>query len=142
MNIYKTNKEIIKCLENAIDRIEEQDKTIMLLRNKLNEKKEKLKDELEVDYRKMEEERNKCIKKFGYAPFFFTEEEMNDYHNFLYSHDSPKEDDICPSAAAFSSDITFHYYPEEFRRGAIVVECPYCHTKRKLGTGIDFFEER
>ena len=33
MNIYKTNKEIIKWLENAIDRIEEQDKTIMLSRN-------------------------------------------------------------------------------------------------------------
>lgn len=141
MNIYKTNKEIIKCLENAIDRIEEQDKTIMLLRNKLNEKKEKLKDELEVNYRKMEEERNKYIKKFEYAPFFFTEEEMNDYHNFLYSHKSPEED-VCPFAAAFSSDITFHYYPEEFRRGTIVVECPYCHTKRKLGTGIDIFEER
>ena len=142
MNIYKTNKEIIKCLENAIDRIEEQDKTIILLRNKLNEKKEKIKDELEVDYRKMEEERNKYIKKFEYAPFFFTEEEMNDYHNFLYSHNSPEEDDVCPSAAAFSSDIIFHYYPEEFRRGTIVVECPYCHTKRELGTGIDIFGER
>ena len=59
MNIYKTNKEIIKCLENAIDRIEEQDKTIMLLRNKLNEKKEKIKDELEVDYRKMKDGRRK-----------------------------------------------------------------------------------
>ena len=141
MNIYKTNKEIIEGLKDAIDRIEEQDKEIMLLRNKLEGEKEKLKDELEVDYRKMEEERNKCIKKFEYAPFFFTEEEMNDYHNFLYSHGSP-EDDVCPFAAAFSSDITFHYYPEEFRRGTIVVECLYCHTKRKLGTGIDVFEER
>ena len=142
MNIYKTNKEIIKWLENAIDRIEEQDKTIMFLRNKLNEKKEKLKDELEVDYRKTEEERNKYIKKFEYAPFFFTEEEMNDYHNFLYSHKSPEEDDVCPFAAAFSMDVIFHYYPEEFRRGTIILECPYCHTKRKLGTGIDIFEER
>ena len=61
------------------DEIKEQDKEIMLLWNKLEGEKEKLKDELEVDYRKMEEERNKYIKKFEYAPFFFTEEEMNDY---------------------------------------------------------------
>lgn len=142
MNIYKTNKEIIEGLEAAIDKIEEQDKTIMLLRNKLSEEKEKLKDELEVDYRKMEEQRNRFLKEFEYAPFFFTEEEMNDYHNFLYSHNSPEEDDICPFAGAFSSNIIFHYYPEEFRRGIIVVECPHCHTKRKLGTGVDILEGR
>lgn len=142
MNIYKTNKEIIEGLEAAIDKIEEQDKTIMLLRSKLNEEKEKLKDELEVDYRKMEEQRNRFLKEFEYAPFFFTEEEMNDYHNFLYSHNSPEEDDICPFADAFSSNIIFHYYPEEFRRGIIVVECPHCHTKRKLGTGVDILEGR
>ena len=128
MNIYKTNKEIIEGLKDAIDRIEEQDKKIMLLRNKLNEKKEKLKDELEVNYRKMEEERNKCIKKFEYAPFFFTEEEMNDYHNFLYSHKSPEEDDVCPFATSFSSDITFHYYPEEFRLVTIVASSYRCHS--------------
>ena len=44
MNIYKTNKEIIEGLKDAIDKIERQGKTIMFLRNKLNEKKEKLKD--------------------------------------------------------------------------------------------------
>ena len=140
MNIYKTNKEIIEGLE-AIDRIEEQDKTIIFLRNKLNEEKEKLKDELEIDYRKMEEERDRYIKKYQYAPFFFTEEEMNDYHNFLYSHRSAKKDDICLFANGFSSDVIFHYYPEEFRRGRVVVECPYCHTKRKLGTRTDILNK-
>lgn len=141
MNIYKTNKEIIEGLEAAIDKIEEQDKTNMLLRNKLNEEKEKLKDELEIDYRKMEEERDRYIKKLDYAPFIFTEEEMNDYHNFLYSHNSPEEDNICPFAGGFSSNIIFHYHPEEFRRGTIVVECPYCHTKRKLGSCKDILAE-
>ena len=142
MSIYKNNKKIIEGLEDAIEKIERQSKTIMFLRNKLNEEKEKLKDELEVDYRKMEEERDRYIKKLEYAPFILTEEEMNDYHNFLYSHKSAKKDDICLFANGFSSDVTFHYYPEEFRRGKVVVECPYCHTKRKLGTGVDILEGR
>ena len=142
MSIYKNNKKIIEGLEDAIEKIERQSKTIMFLRNKLNEEKEKHKDELEIDYRKMEEERDGYIKKYQYAPFFFTEEEMNDYHNFLYSHNSPEEDNICQFAGAFSSNVIFHYYPEEFRRGTIVVECPYCHTKRKLGTGVDILEGR
>lgn len=143
MNIYKTNKEIIEGLKDAIDRIEEQDKEIMLLRNKLEGEKEKLKDELEVDYRKMEEERNKCIKKFEYAPFFFTEEEMNDYRNFLRSHQSSEYDDICLIASASSNDIIFHYSPGEFfKKDVIMVECPHCHTKRKLGTGVDILEGR
>ena len=142
MNIYKTNKEIIEGLKDAIDRIEEQDKTIMFLRNKLNEKKEKLKDELEVDYRKMEEERNRYIKKLEYAPFILTEEEMNDYRDFLRSHQSSEYNDICLISSASSNDIIFHYSPGEFfRRDVIIVECPYCHTKRKLGTGIDILNK-
>ena len=140
MSIYKNNKKIIEGLEDAIEKIERQSKTIMFLRNKLNKEKEKLKDELEVDYRKMEEERNRYIKKLEYAPFIFTEEEMNDYHSFIYSHRAAKKDDICLFANGFSSDVIFHYYPEEFRRGTIVVECPHCHTKRKLGTGVDILE--
>ena len=143
MNIYKTNKEIIEGLEAAIDRIEGQDKTIMFLRNKLNEKKEKLKDELEVDYRKMEEERNRYIKKLEYAPFILTEEEMNDYRDFLRSHQSSEYNDICLIASASSNDIIFHYSPGEFfKKDVIMVECPHCHTKRKLGTGVDILEGR
>ena len=143
MNIYKTNKEIIEGLKDAIDMIEGQDKTIMFLRNKLNEKKEKLKDELEIDYRKMEEERDRYIKKLDYAPFILTEEEMNDYRNFLRSHQSSEYDDICLIASASSNDIIFHYSPGEFfKKDVIMVECPHCHTKRKLGTGVDILEGR
>ena len=143
MNIYKTNKEIIEGLKDAIDRIEGQDKTIMFLRNKLNEKKEKLKDELEIDYRKMEEERDRYIKKLDYAPFILTEEEMNDYRDFLRSHQSSEYDDICLIASASSNDIIFHYSPGEFfKKDVIIVECPHCHTKRKLGTGVDILEGR
>ena len=143
MNIYKTNKEIIEGLEAAIDRIEGQDKTIMFLRNKLNEKKEKLKDELEIDYRKMEEERDRYIKKLEYAPFILTEEEMNDYRDFLRSHQSSEYNDICLIASASSNDIIFHYSPGEFfKKDVIIVECPHCHTKRKLGTGVDILEGR
>lgn len=143
MNIYKTNKEIIEGLKDAIDRTEGQDKTIMFFRNKLNEKKEKLKDELEVDYRKMKEERDRYIKKLEYAPFILTEEEMKDYRDFLRSHQSSEYDDICLIASASSNDIIFHYSPGEFfKKDVIIVECPHCHTKRKLGTGVDILEGR
>lgn len=143
MNIYKTNKEIIEGLKDAIDRIEGQDKTIIFLRNKLNEKKEKLKDKLEIDYRKMEEERDRYIKKLDYAPFILTEEEMKDYRDFLRSHQSSEYDDICLIASASSNDIIFHYSPGEFfKKDVIMVECPHCHTKRKLGTGVDILEGR
>lgn len=143
MNIYKTNKEIIEGLKDAIDKIERQGKTIMFLRNKLNEKKEKLKDELEINYRKMEEERDRFLKELEYAPLFFTEEELKDYRDFLRSHQSSEYDDICLIASASSNDIIFHYSPGEFfKKDIIIVECPHCHTKRKLGTGVDILEGR
>lgn len=143
MSIYKNNKKIIEGLEDAIDKIERQSKTIMFLRNKLNEEKEKLKDELEVDYRKMEEERNRFLNELEYAPFILTEEEMKDYRDFLRSHQSSEYDDICLIASVSSNDIIFHYSPGEFfKKDVIMVECPYCHTKRKLGTGVDILEGR
>ena len=143
MSIYKNNKKIIEGLEDAIEKIERQSKTIMFLRNKLNEEKEKLKDELEVDYRKMEEERNRFLNELEYAPFILTEEEMNDYRDFLRSHQSSEYDDICLIASASSNDIIFHYSPGEFfKKDVIIVECPHCHTKRKLGTGVDILEGR
>ena len=143
MSIYKNNKKIIEGLEDAIDKIERQSKTIMFLRNKLNEEKEKLKDELEVDYRKMEEERNRFLNELEYAPFILTEEEMKDYRDFLRSHQSSEYDDICLIASASSNDIIFHYSPGEFfKKDVIIVECPHCHTKRKLGTGVDILEGR
>ena len=143
MSIYKNNKKIIEGLEDAIDKIERQSKTIMFLRNKLNEEKEKLKDELEVDYRKMEEERNRFLNELEYAPFILTEEEMKDYRDFLRSHQSSEYDDICLIASASSNDIIFHYSPGEFfKKDVIMVECPHCHTKRKLGTEVDILEGR
>lgn len=142
MSIYKNNKKIIEGLEDAIDKIKRQSKTIMFLRNKLNEEKEKLKDELEVDYRKMEEQRNRFLKELEYAPFFFTEEELKDYRDFLRSHQSSEYDDICLIASASSNDIIFNYSPGEFfKKDVIIVECPHCHTKRKLGTGIDILNK-
>ena len=142
------NKEIINGLKRAIDKIDEQDRTIKTLRKKLHGKKEILKDELMVDYHQMEETKNRYIEFYHQAPFHFTEEEKRDYDEFRDFHkssdvrDEEGNPDVCYYANGILSSVIFHYHPEEFHLGTIIVECPHCHTKRELGSGTDVLEER
>lgn len=141
------NKEIINGLKRAIDRIDEQDRKIETLREKLRGKKETLKDELMVDYRQMEEIKDRYIEFYHHAPFHFTEEEKRDYDEFRDFHkssdvkDEEGNPDVCYCANGILSSVIFHYHPEEFRLGTIIVECPHCHTKRELGTFTDILNE-
>ena len=141
------NKEIINGLKRAIDRIDEQDRKIETLRKKLRGKKELLKDELMVDYHQMEEVKNRYIEFYHQAPFHFTEDEKRDYDEFRDFHkssdvrDEEGNPDVCHYANGILSSVIFHYHPEEFRLGTIIVECPHCHTKRELGTFTDILNE-
>jgi hypothetical protein len=148
INFWKpNNKEIINSLKRAIDRIDEQDRKIETLREKLRGKKETLKDELMVDYRQMEEIKERYVEFYHHAPFHFTEEEKRDYDEFRDFHkssdvrDEEGNPDVCYYANGILSSIIFHYHPEEFRLGTIIVECPHCHTKRELGTFTDILNE-
>lgn len=147
IKFWKPNKEIINGLTRAIDRIEEQDRTIKTLREKLRGKKEILKEELMVDYHQMEEVKDRYIEIYHRAPFHLTEEEKRDYNEFRDFHksfdvrDEEGNPDVCYHANGILSSIIFHYYPEEFHHGTIIVECPHCHTKRKLGTFTDILAE-
>ena len=148
IKFWQPNKEVINGLKRAIDRIDEQDKTIKTLREKLRGKKEILKEELMVDYHQMEEVKDRYTKFYEQAPFHFTEEEKRDYDEFRDFHKSFNErdeegnPDVCYHANGTLSSIIFHYSPTKFRREAIIVECPYCHTKRELGSGRDVLDER
>lgn len=149
MNIkfLPTNKEIINGLKRAIDKIDEQDRTIKTLRKKLHGKKEILKDELMVDYHQMEETKNRYIEFYHQAPFHLTEEEKRDYDEFRDFHksfnvrDEEGNPDVCYYANGILSSVIFHYHPEKFHLGTIIVECPHCHTKRELGTFTDILNE-
>ena len=147
IEFWQPNKEVINGLKRAIDRIDEQDKTIKTLREKLRGKKEILKDELMVDYHQMEEVKDRYTKFYEQAPFHLTEEEKRDYDEFRDFHksfdvkDEEGNPDVCYDANGILSSVIFHYSPTEFHRGAIVVECPHCHTKRKLGTFTDILNE-
>ena len=147
--IWRPNKDIILGLEEAIERIQEQEKSNERLRNKLKDKKEILKDELMVDYHQMEEIKNRYIQYYKLAPFhFIDEEELRDYNDFLDNHQSSREepdengDRTCRRADGFRSQITFHYTPWMYHHNNIIVECPYCHTKRELGTFTDILAEK
>lgn len=143
IEFWKPNKEIINDLTRAIDRIEEQDRTIKTLQEKLRGKKEVLKEELMVDYHQMEEVKNRYIETYNQAPFHLTEEEKRDYNEFRDFHkssdvrDEEGNPDTCYYANGILSSVIFHYYPEEFHHDTIIVECPHCHTKRELGTFTD-----
>ena len=141
------NKEIINGLKRAIDKIDEQDRTIETLRKKLCEKKDLLKEELLADYHQMEEIKDYYIELYHQAPFHFTEEEKRDYDEFRDFHkssdvrDEEGNPDVCCDANGTLSSVIFHYSPTKFHRGTIIVECPHCHTKRKLGTFTDILYE-
>lgn len=147
--IWRPNKEIISGLEEAIERIQEQEQANERLRNKLKGKKEILKDELMVDYHQMEEVKDRYVQYYKLAPFhFIDEEELRDYNDFRDNHQSSREepdedgDRTCRRADGFRSSIIFHYTPWMYHRNNIIVECPYCHTKRELGSGRDVLDER
>ena len=149
ISFWQSNKEVINGLKRAIDKIDEQDKTIKTLQEKLRGKKEILKEELMVDYHQMEEIKNRYIQYYKLTPFhFIDEEELRDYNDFRDNHQSSREepdkngDRTCHRADGFCSHIIFHYTPSMYHRNNIIVECPYCHTKRKLGTGVDILEGR
>lgn len=147
IKFWRSNKDVISSLEYAIERIQEQEKIIGNLQNKLKSKKEVLKGELMVDYRQMEEIKDRYIQYDKLAPFHFTEEELTDYNDFRDNHQSSREepdensDRTCCHANGFEMSVIFHYAPSMFRRGGIIVECPYCHTKRELGTYTDILAE-
>ena len=146
--IWRPNKEIISGLEEAIERIQEQEQTNERLRNKLKGKKEILKDELMVDYHQMEEVKDRYVQYYKLAPFhFINEEELRDYNDFRDNHQSSREEPdkdgnrTCRRADGFRSHITFHYTPSMYHRNNIIVECPYCHTKRELGSWRDILAD-
>ena len=146
--IWRSNKDIISGLEDAIERIQEQEKSNERLRNKLKDKKEILKDELMVDYRQMEEIKDRYTQYYKLAPFhFIDEEELRDYNDFRDNHQSSREEPdkdgnrICRRANGFRSSVIFHYTPQMYYRNNIIVECPYCHTKRELGSWKDMLAE-
>lgn len=147
INFWQSNKEVINGLKRAIDKIDEQDRIIKTLREKLRGKKEVLKNELMVDYHQMEEVKNRYIEIYHQAPFHFTEEEKRDYDEFRDFHksfnvrDEEGNPDVCYDANGILSSVIFHYSPAEFHRGTIIIECPHCHTKRKLGTFTDILAE-
>lgn len=144
---HAKNTDIIANLNEAANRITEQEEIINRLQEKIEGEKEVLKGELEVDYNRMEEIKDRYIDFYYRAPFHFTEEELRDYNDFRDNHKSsieiPDEEgnQICSHADGFSMPITFYWTPN-MSYHKITVECPYCHTKRELGLGIDILDER
>ena len=144
---HAKNTDIIAHLNEAISRIEEQEEIINHLREKIEGEKEILKEELEVDYKRMEEVRDRYIEYYRLAPFHLTEGELSDLNDFRDYHQSSREEPdeegyrFCRRAIGFRMPVTFHYVPSMYSH-KVAVECPYCHTKRELGTGSDELEER
>ena len=117
------------------------------MREKLEGEKEVLKGELEVDYRQMEEVKDRYIQYYRLAPFHLTEAELSDLNEFRDYHESSREEPdeegyrFCRRAIGFRMPITFHYIPSMYSH-KVIAECPYCHTQRELGSGTDVLEER
>ena len=144
---HAKNTDIITHLNGAANRITEQEEIINHLREKIEGEKEVLKDELEVDYRKMEEIKDKYIQYYGLAPFHLKESELSDLNDFRDYHQSSREEPdaegycYCREALGFQSRLIYHYIPSMYFH-KVIVECPYCHTKRELGSGTDILDER
>ena len=144
---HAKNTDIIAHLNEAINRITEQEEIIDNLREKIEGEKEVLKKELEVDYNRMEEVKDRYIQYYHLAPFHLKETELSDLNDFRDYHQSSREEPneegyrFCCKAIGFRMPITFHYIPSMYSH-KIIVECPYCHTKRELGSGTDVLEER
>lgn len=144
---HAKNTDIIANLNEAANRITEQEEIINRLQEKIEGEKEVLKEELEVDYNKMEEVKDRYIQYYRLAPFHLTESELSDLNDFRDYHQSSREEPdeegyrYCREALGFQSRLIYHYIPSMYSH-KVIVECPYCHTKRKLGSGTDNLEER
>lgn len=144
---HAKNTDIIANLNEAANRITEQEEIINHLREKIEGEKEVLKGELEVDYNKMEEVKDRYIEYYRLAPFHLTEGELSDLNDFRDYHQSSREEydedgfRYCRHADGFRSRVTFHFVPSKYSHN-VIVECPYCHTQRELGSGTDVLEER
>lgn len=144
---HAKNTDIIAHLNEAANRITEQEEIINCLREKIEGEKEVLKKELEVDYNKMEEVKNRYIQYYHLAPFHLKESELSDLNDFQDYHQSSREEPdeegyrYCREALGFQSRLIYHYIPSMYSH-KVVVECPYCHTKRELGSGTDILDER
>ena len=144
---HAKNTDIIAHLNEAANRISEQEEIINRLREKIEGEKEVLKGELGVDYNKMEEIKDRYIQYYRLAPFHLKESELSDLNDFRNYHQSSREEPdeegyhYCSEAWGFQSQIIYHYIPSKYSH-KIIVECPYCHTKRELGSGTDVLEER
>lgn len=144
---HAKNTDIVTNLNEAANRITEQEEIINHLREKIEGEKEVLKKELEVDYNQMEEVKDRYIEYYRLAPFHLTEGELSDLNDFRDYHQSSREEydedgfRYCRHANGFQSRVTFHYVPSKYSH-KVIVECPYCHTQRELGSGTDVLEER
>ena len=134
----KSNEELIDSLKQTAELIECQEQTIKELREKLSQEKEYLlKSALGEEYTclkaNLEYYRNKCQE----AAFFFSPKERLDFEDFERRHRYMDGD---TEKTCFwqlhNLNITYYYKPSMYGP-SIEVECPYCHTKRKLGTGQD-----
>ena len=143
---HAKNTDIIANLNEAANRITEQEEIINHLREKLEGEKEVLKGELEVDYNQMEEVKDRYIQYYRLAPFHLTEAELSDLNEFRDYHESSREEPdeegyrICRRAIGFRMPVIYHYVPSMYSH-KVTVECPYCHTKRELGSGKDILTD-
>ena len=146
VTFHAKNADIINSLNEAANRITEQEEIINHLREKTEGEKEILKGELEVDYNKMEEIKDRYIQYYRLAPFHLKESELSDLNDFRDYHQSSREKSdeegyrFCRRALGFQSQIIYHYIPSMYSH-KVIVECPYCHTKRELGSGTDMLVE-
>lgn len=144
--LHAKNTDIIANLNEAINRITEQEEIINHLREKLEGEKEVLKGELEVDYNQMEEVKDRYVQYYSLAPFHLKESELSDLNDFRDYHQSSREEPdeegyrFCHRADGFRMSVIYHYIPSKYSH-KVIVECPYCHTKRELGSGTDTLTE-
>lgn len=134
----KSNEELIDSLKQIAELIEYQEQTIKELREKLSQEKEYLlRSALGEEYAYMKADLERYRQKCQEAAFFFSPKEKLDFEDFKRHHrymDGDKEK-IC--LFQLRSTKTIYYYQSSMCGSFIEVECPYCHTRRKLGTGHD-----
>lgn len=138
----KSNEELIDSLKQTAELIEYQERTIKELREKLSQEKEYLlRSALGEEYAYMKADLERYRQKCQEAAFFFSPKEKLDFEDFERHHcymDGDKEK-IC--LFQLCSNKTIYYYNPSMHGSSIEVECPYCHTRRKLGTGHDVIVE-
>lgn len=134
-------KNVINHLTETIDYINFLEKSLDSLQKKLKDKEELVKQRLTVNYKEMEDKLSFLTESYARAPFHLSEEEYADYKDFCENHRSQNEKgDYCSYSDGFLSAIIFHYNPLMSSR-SIMVECPFCHTKRMLGTSLDILPD-